>query len=513
VQSTALTQTVGETMPSTQSTTQPPAPQAIEPAVKRMAVFAAAAGLSTWAIDMAATQVGLPSMQSALGVSVTASQWILNISLMLLAGFVTVGGALGDRLGRLRVFRIGLLLLITGAGVTFVGGLMNQFGILLAGRALEGIGAACAIPASTAILLDVFPQAERGAAQGRMMVVSMAVTTFAPTLIGLVIQAISWPFAYLATVGAAFITLLLAARVKYTQHKPQATRFDYLGGVLVFLTVALLITSIMQGAVDGFTAPTVLLLFGAGLAAGVLLVILSLRKQHPLIQFRLFKIHNVSIGLFVTMMRYLPNALMGAFVARFAQQVLGLSPTVTGLMMILPVLAQVVAAPIAGRMLDKGGPRLPVALGVALLLGGTVLLAFGFPAQNIWVVLVGTIVGGAGFAFTNPVQMAALNQTPLAQRGMVAGIFPLAGQFGTALWVALLTAGLSAFMTQNAAAGEAAAQAQALGTLAWISAGVTLVVLLVTLLLRNTPPAAPAATPAPTKPATAKPAPAKPAPK
>ena len=491
----------------TKSATAPqPSPQVapeIDPSVKRFAVLAAAAGLSTWAIDMAATQVGLPSMQSSLGVSVTASQWILNISLMLLAGFVTVGGALGDRVGRLRIFRLGLLLLILGAGVTFAGGLMNLFWLLMVGRAIEGVGAACTIPASTAILLDVFPQAERGAAQGRMMMVSMFVTAFAPTVIGVVIQTISWPFAYLGTVGAALITLLLAARVKYTQNKPQAAPFDYLGGVLVFLAVALLIIGIMQGGVDGFAAPTVLMLLGAGLAAGALLVILSLRKEYPLIQFRLFRIRNVSIGVFVSLMRFLPNVLMGAFVARFVQQVLGLSPTVTGLMMILPVLAQVVAAPIAGKMLDKGGPRLPVTLGVALLLSGLVLLAFGFPAQNIWVVLVGTIFGGAGFAFTNPVQIAALNQTPLMQRGMVAGIFPLAGQFGTALWVALLTAGLSAFMAQNIAAGEAAAQAQALGTLSWISAGVTLVVLLVTLMLRNLPatPATVASAPSSARPA------------
>ena len=108
--------------------------------------------------------------------------------------------------------------------------------------------------------------------------------------------------------------------------------------------------------------------------------------------------------------------------------------------------------------------------------------------------LIGTIVGGAGFAFTNPVQMAALSQTPLEQRGMLAGIFPLAGQFGTAFWVALLTAGLSALMARDAAAGEAAAQANALGILAWISAGITLVVFVVTLLLRNVQaPPAPAA--------------------
>jgi MFS family permease len=483
-------------MGNTQKSTKPSAPLPIDKSVQRIAVFAAAAGLSTWAIDVAATQVGLPSMQASLGISVTASQWILNISLMLLAGFVTVGGALGDRVGRVRIFRLGLLLLIAGAAITFVGGLMNQFGIVMVGRILEGIGAACTIPASTAILVDVFPQAERGGAQGKMMMISMFITAFAPTVIGLIIQVVSWPFAYLMTAGAALITLLLAGRVKYTQTKPQASPFDYVGGVLIFLAVTLVTTGIMQGGVDGFTSPTVLILLGAGLAAGAILVFLSLRKQYPLIQFRLLKIRNVSIGLFVTLMRFLPNVLMGAFVARFVQQVLGLSPTVTGLMMILPVLAQVVAAPIAGRMLDKNGPRTPVSLGIALLLGGLVLLGFGFPAQNIWVVLFSTILGGAGFAFTNPAQMAALNQTPLAQRGMVAGIFPLAGQFGTAFWVALLTAGLSMLMAQNAGAGEAAAQANALGTLAWLSAAVTFVTLLVALLLRNVTPASMAPAPA-----------------
>jgi hypothetical protein len=102
--------------------------------------------------------------------------------------------------------------------------------------------------------------------------------------------------------------------------------------------------------------------------------------------------------------------------------------------------------------------------------------------------VIGTIVGGAGFAFTNPVQMAALNETPLQQRGMLAGLLPLAGQFGTTLWVALLTAGLGLFMDRNLASGavnEAVAQASALGTLTWIGVAATLVTLVVSLMLRN----------------------------
>ena len=459
------------------------------PQVKRFAVFAAAAGLSTWAIDSAATQVGLPSMQTALGISVTDSQWILNLTLMILAGMVTVGGALGDRLGRLRMFRLGILIIIAGAAITFVGGLLNQFVIVLAGRALEGLGAAFSLPASTALLLDVFPQAERGGAQGKMMMISMFVTAFAPTVIGVVIQAIAWPFAYLLTIASAVVTLYTVRQVKYTQKQSAAKPFDYLSSVLVFLTVALLIIGIMQGGNVGLTAPSVLLLVGAGLVTGAILVVTSLRKQYPLIQFRLLQIRNVAIAVTVSFLRFLPNVLMGAFVARYVQQVLGLSPAVAGLLMILPVLAQVVAAPIAGRMLDKDGPRVPVSLGAGLMAVGLVFLALGFPAQNLWLILIGTIVGGAGFAFMNPVQMAALSQTPLEQRGMLAGIFPLVGQFGTALFVALLTAGLSIFMNNylaaNPGASEAAAQASALGTLSWIGAAVTVVMLVVSLLLRN----------------------------
>ena len=476
-------------MTATRSTTTPSPALESDATVKRFAVFAAAAGLSTWAIDNAATQVGLPSAQSALGISVNDSQWILNLTLMVVAGLVTVGGALGDRLGRVSMFRIGTLIFIAGAAVTFFGGMLNQFYVVLLGRGVEGVGAALFLPASMALLLDVFPRQERGGAQGQMMVISMLVTAFAPTLIGVIIQAVGWYVTYLLVVAAGGVTVFLLARVKYTQNKPQATPFDYIGSVLLFIAVMLLIMGIMQGGVDGLTAPNVLLMVGAGLVVGAVLVFISLRKTHPLIQFRLFQIRTVAIAVFVSLMRFLPSVLMGAFVARYVQQVLGMSPTVAGILMILPVLAQVAAAPVAGKMLDKDGARRPTLAGAGLLVVGLVLLAFGFPAQNLWLVVIGAIVGGAGFSAMNPVQMAALNDTPLEQRGMLAGIFPLAGNFGTALFVALLTAGLGIFMNNfmasNPGATEAAAQASALGTLSWIGVVVTLVTFGVTLMLPN----------------------------
>ena len=345
------------------------------------------------------------------------------------------------------------------------------------------------LPAATAVLLDVFPREERGFAQGRMMMISMAVTAFAPTVIGLIIQGVSWLFAYLATGAAGVLTIVLSRKVVYQQSLQKTAPFDYLSGVLVFASVALITIGVMRAGMDGLTSPSVLLLVVAGLVIGAILIVLSLRKAAPLIQFRLFQIRDVSIAIFISFMRFLPNVLMGAFVARYVQEVLGLSPTVTGLLMILPILSQVVAAPIGGRMLDKTGPRRSVTLGVVLLVLGLVVLAIGFSSGSIVVILIGTILGGLGFSLTNPVTMAALSQTPLEQRGMAAGLFPLASQFGTTLWVALLSAGLSILManllTADPAMTSATAQADALSTLAWIAAAATLLPLVASLMLQR----------------------------
>lgn len=476
------------------------APPADNAQVQRFAVLTAAAGLSTWAIDMAATQVGLPSQQVALGISVVASQWILNLTLMLLAGLVTVGGALGDRLGRLKIFRLGLMLVAGGAVITTTGGLLNQYLVVLVGRGVQGIGAALFLPASTALLLDVVPPAERGAAQGRMMILSMLVTAFAPTLIGVIIQAVSWPFAYLLTVLAAGVAFFLAGKVQYTQHQQPLTDFDYVGGVLVFLSVALLTIGIMQAGGNSLLSLAVLVPVGAGLALGAALVFTSRRKEFPLINFAVLGIRTVAVAVFISLMRFLPSVLMGAFVARYAQEVLELSATVTGMLMIVPVLAQVVAAPIAGKQLDKGGARRPVISGIALMVVGLASAGFGFGGGNLILIVLGATLSGAGFSFINPVQMAALSDTPLEQRGMVAGLFPLAGNFGTALFVALLTAGMGAlmerFLAANPGATSAAAQASALGTLAWISLAITAATFAAALMLPKT--STPQAQPAPT---------------
>lgn len=198
------------------------------------------------------------------------------------------------------------------------------------------------------------------------------------------------------------------------------------------------------------------------------------------------------MGLFVNIIRFFPNILMSVFVARYLQEVLGVSPTFTGIFIALPVFAQVATSPFAGKMLDRLGPRKPVALGIGLLAAGLIMLGTGFPAQNLWVVISGAITGGAGFGFTNPVQISTLNQAPLEKRGMLAGIFPMTGQFGSTLSVALLTAGMIAFINRsiknNPGIDNASAQANSLGIIAWLCLAVTIIAFIISLFLQNKSP-------------------------
>lgn len=464
-------------------------------AVKRAALMAAAAGVSAYAVDSGATQVALPAMQASLGTTLAQNQWVLNITLMTVAALVTLGGSLGDRLGRTRVLRLGALGMLAGAAVVLVAGLISSFPIVLIGRVLMGLGAALALPATTAMMIDVYTQQERGGALGRMQGISMVATLAAPIIAGLVVQFLNWPWIYLMPVIAAVATLWSLRGVSYTQHQASQGRLDLPGAVLLFLAVVTIIFGFMTAATRGWTDPVTLGSLAIGLVFLVVFVVVELRKTDPLLQVRLLRIRNVGVGVFLALMRFLPAVILGPFIPIFLQEVMDFPAAIVGFAVLPSTLAMVLLAGVGGKMLDRRGPRVPVPLSALLMAAGMAFAALGYVRTNYWLLAIGMILQGAGMAFSNTAQTAALGEVAPVQRGMVSGVFPLAGQFGNSLWLAVITA-LATSLVTNAliAAGATAADfqpyfAQAMSTLSWIAAAVMVGVFLVTLLIRNPKPA------------------------
>jgi MFS family permease len=462
-------------------TTRAPAPVAAA-RTQRTALAVGAAALSAWALDTAGVTVALPVIQSDLAVSITAAQWILNIAFLALAGLVTLGGWLGDRKGRVAIFRAGLLVFGGASVVAIAAGLVESFPLLLGARFAAGVGAAMFVPAGTALLIDVFPPEQRGAATGRAFAITMLVTTVGPMLAGGIVQGVGWPWVFVPGLLAALFALGALARITLPARVvgTDQPRLDVVGAVLLFLAVATLINGFMQAGADGLTAPTVLGAIGAGVLLGAGWVWWELRTAAPLLDPRVVRNRAVLLALVVSFMRFLPSTLGGAFLARYVQEVLGFSPTVAGLALVPGTIATFLVAGAAGKVFDRLGIRPPVVLAVATLAASAALYAVGYGQESYLVLAIGLVVGGVGLAFSNVVTPNAVGSVEPERRGSIAALMPLAGQFATALWLAVLTALL---VSLGGTADPAQAQVDALPTIGWLATGALVVTLAVVLAL------------------------------
>jgi MFS family permease len=460
-------------------------PKAAVSRAERIALVAAAAALSAWALDSAGATVAVPEIQSSLGLTITASQWILNLPMLALAGLVTLGGWLGDRSGRVRMFRIGFGVFIASAAAALIAGLAASTGVLFAARFVEGVGAAIFIPASTALLIDTYPPEARGGANGRVFAISMAVTTVGPLLAGLLVQGVGWPWAFLPGMVLAVVGLVALGRIDVPlPDRTGAPRVDWVGAVLLFLTVATLIDGLMQAGADGLTAPSVVGAIVFGLLVAAAWVAWELRSKAPLLDPRVVANRAVLLAIIVVLMRFLPSVLGGAFLARYVQQVLDFSPTLTGVAMMPSTIATFLVAGVAGKMLDRAGIRPPIVIGMGALVLACGAYAIGYANEAYLALAVGLVLNGIGLAYSNNVQPYSISSVEPARRGAIAGILPLAGQFGNAMWLAVLTAALVAL----GGSGDAASvQITALPIIGWAAVVAMLVATGVALMLTRAP--------------------------
>jgi MFS transporter, DHA2 family, methylenomycin A resistance protein len=160
---------------------------------ERLALIAASMGMLGYSLDTAATQVGLPAIQASLQLTAVASQWVFNLPIMIIAALVGVGGWLGDRKGRLRFFLLGLIIFALATVGAIISGLINSTALLMASRALSGIGVAIFLPATSALVVEIYPLEQRGKALGTIFSITMLVTALGPKLAGFIVERFGWP--------------------------------------------------------------------------------------------------------------------------------------------------------------------------------------------------------------------------------------------------------------------------------------------------------------------------------
>lgn len=406
----------------------------------RWVLTATVLGSAVTAIDSTVVGIALPAIGRNFAMPVSSLQWVVTAYLVSLAGLLLVGGALGDRYGRRRVFVIGV---VWFALSSLVCAIAPDAGVLIAGRALQGVGGALLTPGSLAILQASFARDDRARAIGAWSGLGGVATAIGPFAGGFLISAVSWRLIFLINLPLAVVVVLLATRhVPETRDQGAAGPVDVLGATLVTIGLVGLAGGLIEAPNYGWSSPVVLGMLVAAAAAFVAFLGAEGRERYPMLPLTIFRSMQFSATNAVTFVVY--AALGGALflLPVQLQQVSHYSPLAAG-SSLLPLTAVMLAfSARSGALAVRLGPRLQMAVGPVVVGLGMVLLRLIGPSGNyLTEVLPGVLVLAVGLAITvAPLTSTALSSAPVEHAGMASAVNNDVARAGGLIAVALLPA-------------------------------------------------------------------------
>ncbi len=387
-------------------------------------------------LDNLVVNVALPSIHRDLGASIQSLEWTVNAYVLTYAVFLLTGAALGDRLGRRRMFMAGIALFTVSSAAAAVA---PTIGLLIAARAAQGIGAAITTPLTLTLLADAFPPNQRGIALGVWSGISGVAVALGPLVGGAVVQAASWHWIFWINVPIGAVLVPLAAS-RLSESYGAARTLDLRGLTLASTGLFGIVYALVRSQSLGWTAPEVL----AGLVAGALLVILfvvnELRVSEPMLPMRFFADRSFAVTNAVSLSMYFGMFGSIFFLSQFLQNVLHNSPLHAGLKLLVWTGATMVVSPLAGVFSERFGSRPFMVAGLGLQ-----ALALGWMAKVASVdttyasLIAPFVLAGAGMALVfAPSANAVLSSVRTDETGAASGATNAIRELGGVLGIAVL---------------------------------------------------------------------------
>lgn len=407
-------------------------------AAGRWVLLATVLGSALAAIDGTVVGIALPVIGRDFRVPLVSVQWVVTAYLLMLASLLILGGWLGDRFGRRRIFVVGV---VWFAVVSAACAAAPNASVLIVMRAVQGAGAALLVPSSLAIVEASFVEEDRSRAIGAWSGLGGVATAAGPLVGGYLVGAVSWRWIFLVNVPLAVVILLTAGHVPESRGD-EALRIDRLGTTLTVVSLAGITYGLVEGAALGWLATPVLAAIGLGAAAGFALVAVERKASDPILPRGLLRNRQLVGANAVTFLVY--GALGGAlFLFPVALEVVDhYSPFDAGLTLLpLTLVILVLSAP-AGRLSGRIGPRLQMIVGPVIVGAGLAMLARtasggSYPS----VVLPAVLVFGLGLGVTvAPLTATALGAVSDAHSGFASALNNDVARIGGLIAVAVLPA-------------------------------------------------------------------------
>jgi EmrB/QacA subfamily drug resistance transporter len=404
--------------------------------------------------------VALPTLSTELGANNSQLQWIVDAYTVTFAAAMLPAGLLGDKYGRKRLLVIGLVLFV---GASLAGTLVSSANVLIAIRAVMGVGGAILMPLSMGVLPSIFPPHERGRAVAIWAASTMLAMPLGPIIGGWLLQHFWWGSIFFINVPTTALALVAVLVLLPESRNPSAGRLDLTGAAFGVVGLAAFIFGVIEAPSWGWGNGRVLAALVGGVALLVALVWWERHVREPMIDLSLFGDRNFSIGTVAG--TFVSFALFGAMfvLPQYFQDVLGSDPMGTGLRLLPMIGGMFVAAMLSNRLVPRLGARVVITGGLLVLAAGLLLGAgtattdgFGFAA--IWLVVTGL---GTGFSLI-PAMSAVVVTLPPARAGVGSSVVMTLRQTGAALGVAALGSMLaSAYASRVTTTGLATTLAHA----------------------------------------------------
>jgi EmrB/QacA subfamily drug resistance transporter len=413
-------------------------------------------------IDNTILNTVLPTLARVLHASTSDLQWITDGYTLTFAALLVMAGALGDRFGRRNALMLGLVIFATGSAWAALSG---DSSILIAARALMGVGAAFVMPATLSILTAVFPAKERAGAISAWSAIAGVGIVVGPTLGGLLLAHFYWGSVF--WVNVPLVAVAVAAVIRVVPNLPgrreAGTRLDLLGAVLSAAAMLAIVDAVIEGPNRGWTSATTL----GELAAGAVLVAAFIYREltvaNPLIDVSVFRYRAFSAASSAIGLTFL--ALFGSLFAltQYLQLVHGYSPLSAGVRALPFAAALMATAPLSSRLVARLGIRVVIPAGLTAMGGGLLVLTQATPTTSYSFLAVGVAIMGAGMGLVMaPAGESIMSVLPAEQYGAGSAVNDTVQELGGSLGIAVIGSVVaSSFRHSLAASGLPAAVVKA----------------------------------------------------
>jgi EmrB/QacA subfamily drug resistance transporter len=403
-------------------------------------------------LDTTILNVALPTIQADLHASLSGLQWVADAYLLVLASLLLLAGSMADRFGRRRLFGIGLTAFSIGS---LLCSLAPDTGSLVALRMLQAVGGSMLTPVSLSIVRNTFTDPkERATAIGIWSGIFGLATACGPVIGGILVSEVGWRSVFWVNVPIGLAMMIATRRYVPESRAPHPRRVDVPGQVLMIVMLGSLTYGVIEGPSAGWTSPPIVALFAVAAAALAAFVLVERRRAEPLLELRFFRSPPFTGASVIAVLSFIVLSGFLFVTTLYLQQVRGYSPLATGLALLPATVVMAAAAPVAGHLTARRGPRSSLVASGLLIAAGSVALLGLAPATSYARLAVAYALLGAGLGLVNPpITNSGVSGMPPEQAGVASAVISATRQIGNVLGVAVMGAMLAAGLRAGLAAG------------------------------------------------------------